>query len=205
MSRSFHATKFKTFFADRAVPDDRRIGELKSWCDRFYRFNLAPRHKYGACGNLSFRLAEGELPFIITASGSVFQEPMADDNFVTVRSCDLDEGIVYAEGAREPSSESMFHFAVYRMRKDVNAVFHGHSREILAGARRLGLTETREEEPYGTVALVHRILEVLDDRCFLIIRNHGFIALGRTMQEAGELALEIHRQCRENEPGRVEK
>lgn len=165
------------------------------WCIEFHRFNLAPLHKYGACGNLSFRVAGGELPFIITASGTAFNDLPQDDCFVLVRSVDLDDGIVYAEGKKRPSSESMFHFAIYRAREDVHAVFHGHSSEILARASELDLIETAREEPYGSVALVHSILDVLNNEPFVVIKNHGFISLGRTMKEAGERALHIYRKC----------
>ncbi len=194
MNRPFHATKFRTEFVGAAITKDGRIDELRFWCSEFHRFNLAPLHKYGACGNLSFRLAEGEIPFIVTASGASFDGTIPSENFVSVQSCDLDQGVVYAEGAKRPSSESMFHFAIYDKRRDVNAVFHGHSPEILSGAGRLGYPETKEEEPYGTVALVRRVLEVLNDTHFLLIKNHGFIALGRTMREAGERALNIYKR-----------
>lgn len=191
MSSPFHATKFKTHYLATLPPEDDRIDELRSWCAEFHRRNLTPLHTYGACGNLSFRIAPGGLPFIVTASGTRFDGPIPAENFVIVDSCDPDAGVVFAKGAKEPSSESMFHFAIYRQRKDVNAVFHGHSREILASASRLGLPETRTEEPYGTVALVRSILEILNNEHFLIIKNHGFLSLGATMKEAGERALHI--------------
>lgn len=194
MSRFFHATKFRTEFVGPEIPRDRKIDELRFWCSEFHRLRLAPLHKYGACGNLSFRIEEGRTPFIVTASGASFEDVIPEENFVRVQSCDLKEGVVYAEGARRPSSESMFHFAVYDRRKDVNAVFHGHSPEILRRARELNLAETAREEPYGSLALVQSILDILDDGHFIVIRNHGFISLGGTMKEAGDRALHIHQK-----------
>jgi ribulose-5-phosphate 4-epimerase/fuculose-1-phosphate aldolase len=168
------------------------MAELSFWCSEFHRLNLAPLHKYGACGNLSFRLTEREVPFIITASGTAFNLPPAGECFVEVLSVQPDEGVVFAKGRKKPSSESMFHFAIYRAREDVNAVFHGHSKDILARAAELNLPETAREEPYGTAALVRSILDILNDEHFLVIKNHGFISLGRTMKEAGERALHIY-------------
>lgn len=192
MSRAFHATKFRTEFLGSEIPKDNRIDGLRFWCSEFHRFNLAPLHKYGACGNLSFRITEGETPFIVTASGASFEGDIPRENFVLVQSCDLAEGTVYAEGSRRPSSESMLHFAIYDIRKDVNAVFHGHSPEILSRAQELHVVETAREEPYGSAALVQSILDVLDNELFIVIRNHGFISLGGTMKEAGDRALHIH-------------
>jgi len=189
MNRPFHATKFRTHFNARTIPRHPKIDELKKWCADFHRSGLTPLHKHGACGNLSFRLSDGEIPFVITASGASFHETPQDDFFVKVDHCDMENMVVYAEGTREPSSESLFHFAVYRERKDVNAVFHGHHKLLLLKGPQIGLKETTREEPYGTVELVDSILEVLNQENFLLLKNHGFISLGRTMEEAGELAL----------------
>jgi len=189
MKRPFHATKFRTHFNARTIPRHPKIDELKKWCVDFHRFGLTPLHKHGASGNLSFRLSVGEIPFVITASGASFHETPRDDFFVKVNHCDIENMAVYTEGTREPSSESLLHFAVYRERKDVNAVFHGHCKPLLLQGPQLGLKETTREEPYGTVELVDSILEVLNQENFLLLKNHGFISLGRTMEEAGELAL----------------
>jgi L-fuculose-phosphate aldolase len=107
----------------------------------------------------------------------------------------MDKGIVYASGTRDPSSESMLHFAIYRARMDVQAVFHGHSREILLCVNKLNLPETREKAPYGSIELVRSVMEVLGDADFVLIRKHGFVSLGETMKEAGERAIETHRLC----------
>jgi len=195
MSRPFHATKFRTEFVGEETPDDPRIEELRFWCSEFHRFNLAPLHKYGACGNLSFRTAAGDPSFIITASGTAFHERPDRESFVKVRTVDLEQGIVYAEGKKRPSSESMLHFAVYRAREDIQAVFHGHSPEILARASEMNLVVTEREDPYGSPELVQSVLQVLKENFFVVIRKHGFIALGETMQAAGERALHIYRKC----------
>lgn len=114
---------------------------------------------------------------------------------MTVHSCNLQEDIVYASGTKEPSSESRFHFAIYNQRKDVNAVFHGHSKEILSSVDILRVPETKEKVSYGSMELVQSILEILDNEFFLLIKGHGFVSLGKTMKEAGELALRMHNKC----------
>ena len=54
---------------------------------------------------------------------------------------------------------------------------------------------TRREDPFGSVALVRRVLEILDDHTFIVMRNHGFLALGVDMESAGQLALRVHGEC----------
>jgi ribulose-5-phosphate 4-epimerase/fuculose-1-phosphate aldolase len=187
--------KFRTEFLSAAVPADVRLEELKTWCAEFHLRNFAPPYGEFSQGNLSFRIRPGEDTFIISGSQVGWKDSLTDDKFVTVLGCDMDKGIVFASGTRHPSSESMLHFAIYHTRKDVEAVFHGHSREILLCVNKLNLPETREKAPYGSIELVRSVMEVLGDADFVLIRKHGFISLGTTMKEAGERAIETHRLC----------
>ncbi|MEN6464288.1 MAG: class II aldolase/adducin family protein [Syntrophaceae bacterium] len=194
MEEQFSAVKFKTVFTGNAPPVDDRISELQHWCRIFHDRGLARPHKRGSYGNLSFRDSEGS--FIITGSGVRFGEEWVENPFVRVLSCDLDNQTVRAEGTRDPSSESLLHFAIYKARPEINAVFHGHSRRILERAAGLGLVQTLSEEPYGSVSLARSIVEVLDKEFFIVIRAHGFVSLGLNMKQAGELACSIQDRAR---------
>jgi ribulose-5-phosphate 4-epimerase/fuculose-1-phosphate aldolase len=187
--------KFRTEFLSADAPADARLEELKAWCAEFHTRNFAPPYGEFSQGNLSFRIQPGEDAFIISGSQVGWKDRLSNDKFVTVNGCDLDNGTVFASGTRDPSSESMLHFAIYFARKDVQAVFHGHSREILRCVNKLNLPETREKAPYGSMELVWSVMEVLGDADFVLIRKHGFISLGSTMKEAGERAIETHRLC----------
>jgi ribulose-5-phosphate 4-epimerase/fuculose-1-phosphate aldolase len=195
-AREIHGgVKFRTEFRSAAVPTDVRLEELKAWCAEFHKRNFAPPYGEFSQGNLSFRIQPGETAFIISGSQVGWKDSLTDDKFVTVHGCDLEKGIVSTSGTRDPSSESMLHFAIYRARNDVQAVFHGHSREILKCVNRLNLPETREKAPYGSMELVRGVMEVLGNADFVLMRKHGFISLGATMKEAGERAIETHRLC----------
>lgn len=188
--------KFRTELLSAAAPADARLEELKAWCAEFHRRGFAPPYGGFSQGNLSFRIRPDEDTFVITGSQVGWKDQLADDRFVTVHGCDMERGIVSASGTRDPSSESMLHFAVYRARKDVQAVFHGHSREILRCAERPShIPETREAQPYGSLELVRGVLDVLGKADFVILKRHGFISLGRSMEEAGKRAIEVHRSC----------
>jgi L-fuculose-phosphate aldolase len=195
-AREIHVgVKFATEFLSAAAPADGRLEELKAWCAEFHKRNFAPPYGEFSQGNLSFRLRPGEDAFVISGSQVGWKDRLADDRFVTVHGCDMEKGIVSASGTRDPSSESMLHYAIYRARMDVQAVFHGHSREILLCVNKLNLPETREKAPYGSIELVRSVMEVLGDADFVLIRKHGFVSLGATMKEAGERAIETHRLC----------
>ena len=179
----------------KEAPQDERLKELKYWCKTFHEKDLAPAYEGGSYGNLSFRVAEHKDKFIITASKNSLENFASDDSFVTVSCVDLKNGIVRAFGNKEPSSEAMLHYAIYKQRPDLNAIFHGHCKQISSNIKRLGITETKKEESYGTLKLVNRVLDVLGEEPFLEMKNHGFISLGKTIQEAGEQTLRIFKEC----------
>jgi L-fuculose-phosphate aldolase len=188
---AYEGVKFRTKMIGKDLPSDIRLNKLKHWCIIFHEKDLAPPYDGGSYGNLSFRLKDNEDDFIITASQSGLNESTTNDRFVTIPRVDLEAGIVYAIGSRKPSSEAMVHYAIYHARPNVQAIFHGHCDIISRDAEKLSIPITSKEEPYGTIALVERVLETLDDLYFLEMRNHGFLALGKSLDEAGNLALEF--------------
>ena len=190
--------KFEVEFVSRDVPDDDRVGQLRNWCVRFDQGGLTP--KLGgtgrSLGNLSFRLQPDSPAFVITASTLSSKDELAPGDFVTVLESDPKRKIVLAAGIRDPSSESMMHHEIYKQREDIGAIFHGHDLEITACASWLDLPETQKEEPPGTPRLLGEVMKILHDEDFLVMKNHGFLALGTTMDEAGNVALEVKREIR---------
>ena len=150
--------KFKVMFVSDDVPADGRIGRLRDWCVRFNETGLTPQLDGAgrSLGNLSFRLEPNRPALVITGSTLSSKESLAASDFVTVETCDVENRTVYAAGTRDPSSESLMHFEIYRRRSDVGAIFHGHDKEITAHGTLLGLPHTRKEEPPGTTALMGR-------------------------------------------------
>jgi ribulose-5-phosphate 4-epimerase/fuculose-1-phosphate aldolase len=188
--------KFQVEFVSGEVPDDERISQLSGWCLRFNHSGLTPQLEGAgrSLGNLSFRLCPNDPAFVITASTLSSKQSLTPDDFVTVLQSDPERKTVYAAGARDPSSESMMHFEIYKRRGDVGAIFHGHDREITAHASLLDWPQTEKEEASGTPELLAQVMKILCDDNFLVMKNHGFLSLGRTMDEAGNLALRIQRE-----------
>jgi L-fuculose-phosphate aldolase len=178
--------RFNSIFVSDQVPSDARIEELKEWSEKFQRNGLTPEFEGNYTGNLSFRSREG---FVITASGLKSKENLSNDCFVYVKSHDEQSNTVYVEGRRQPSSEAVMHYLIYKTHKGVNAVFHGHNKAIVINAEKLGFPVTEREHEPGTIALAKEALKVLGNKNLIVLKNHGFLSLGRTMKEAGELAL----------------
>ncbi len=189
MSEGFVGVKFQTIFVEKCVPKDNCINGLIFWCKQFSEIGICPKHEKGSFGNLSARTEKG---FITTGSGTD-HENMKETDFAEVVSVSVLEKKVSAIGLCAPSSESIMHHAIYSMRPDVNAIFHGHDTEVLKNAEKLGIPVTEKEEPYGTVELMEQAKKLCMHDYF-ILKNHGIISLGKTMKEAGERAVEMHKQ-----------
>ena len=203
MAEGYIGVKFVTEMIGKEIPKDSiNLEKLKHWCKIFHDKNLAPPYEGGSYGNLSFRVKDNF--FIITASSSGLCDSTTNDRFVSVNSIDLEKGIVKATGSRKPSSEAMVHYIIYKERPDVKFVFHGHCAEITKlikenpkKAKELGIVFTDREDPYGTLALVESVKKVLGKNNYIEMLGHGFLALGKTAEEAGNLSLDMFKKVSE--------
>lgn len=178
--------RFNSIFVSDQPPRDPRIEELKEWCGEFQKNKLTPEVEGNYTGNLSFRSKEG---FVITVSGLKSKENLTDKCFVYVKDYEEQSNTFYIEGKKQPSSETIMHSLIYRNNEEVNAVFHGHNDVIVKNADELKLPVTEKEYESGTIELAKEVLKVLGDKKVIVLKNHGFVSLGTTMKEAGELAL----------------
>jgi L-fuculose-phosphate aldolase len=149
----------------------------------------------GTAGNLSVRLAKG---FLITPSGLPY-DTMTPQDIVEM---DFDGTYV----GRRPSSEWRFHRDILKARDDVDVVLHCHSiyATTLACHHRsipsfhymtgvAGGTDIRcaQYATFGTQALSDNALVALKDRKACLLGQHGQISLGKTMEAALWLAIEV--------------
>jgi len=166
---------------------------LRQWCRKFAELGLAPYQSGAFAGNMSIRSGKG---IIITTARANLGDLKAGD-FTLIIDADIDNNQITASGLKEPSSESLMHIVLYRARPHIKAQFHGHDDLVLKKAGKLGLPITKTEQPYGTVQLANEVLEALEDHTYVIIRNHGFVSLGRDMEEAGNQAIRYHNMARQ--------
>ncbi|GAB4533049.1 MAG: class II aldolase/adducin family protein [Anaerolineales bacterium] len=144
-------------------------------------------------GNLSVRLPDGNL--LITPSGLCKGRLEPEDLLVITP-----EGeVVEAAPGRKPTSEQPMHLEVYRLRPDVNAVLHAHPPYAVAltvagfDLRDDFLPETRmtlgsipttdfalPSSPQNAAA----IRTLLPHHDALMLRQHGSLTVGRTLEEA---------------------
>nr|WP_181706428.1 class II aldolase/adducin family protein [Chthonobacter rhizosphaerae] len=149
----------------------------------------------GTAGNLSVRTATG---FLITPS-SLPYDVMTPDDLVEM---DFDGTYV----GRRPSSEWRFHRDILKNRQDIDVVLHCHSMyaTTLACHHRTipsfhymtgiaGGTTIRcaEYATFGTQALSDNAIKALEGRMACLLGQHGQISLGKTLESALWLAIEV--------------
>ena len=150
----------------------------------------------GTSGNVSARSGRG---FLVTPSGLPCED-MRPADIVAMSS----KGV--ARGKLAPSTEWRFHRDIYVARPDVGAIVHAHSMfaTTMACLRRgippfnymvavAGGSDIRcaAYATFGTQALSDRALAALEGRNACLLANHGMIALGKSLDAAFALAVEV--------------
>jgi ribulose-5-phosphate 4-epimerase/fuculose-1-phosphate aldolase len=188
MSEIYTGVKFNINLTKKNITYPNSIEPLKDWCLFYSKYQLAPTHQTGSFGNLSFRTNEKEI--YITGTGIDLGNITNNSCFVKINNCDFTKLQIDAEGSMQPSSESMLHYYIYEKRPDINAIFHGHNIEICNKAIANNTPFTANEEPYGTINLVESASQLVKYDIF-ILKNHGFVVLGRSMEDAGRKTKQL--------------
>lgn len=156
----------------------------------------------GTSGNVSCR--EGE-HFLITPTGL----PVDEITPSKIVSLGFDGKVI---GIGKPSSEWQFHADILRARPEIHAVVHTHSPHATA------LACLREDLPpfhymiaiaggdsvrcapyalFGTDTLSKHAVDALRERKACLLANHGMITLGRDLNEAMAIAIELESLCQQ--------
>ena len=154
----------------------------------------------GTAGNASVRCEGG---FLVTPSG------MAVENMTAASMVKMQFDGSY-EAEKIPSSEWRFHRDILQSRTDVNAIVHTHSmfattlaclhKDIPPFHYMIAVTggDTIRCAPYalfGSQALSDIALVALIDRKACLLANHGMIALGRDLDDALAVTVEVENLC----------
>ena len=154
----------------------------------------------GTAGNASVRYDDG---FLITPSS------MAVDEMSPASMVQMQFDGSYEQG-KIPSSEWRFHLDILASRTDVNAIVHTHStfattlaclhKDIPPFHYMIAVVggDTICCAPYalfGSQALSDNALAALIDRKACLLANHGMIALGRDLDDALAVTVEVENLC----------
>ncbi len=154
----------------------------------------------GTSGNASVRTDKG---FLVTPSGMAVEQ-MSATSMVEV---DMNGQAI---SAGKPSSEWRFHRDIYQARPEIQAIVHTHSMFAtslsclrqnippfhymiaVAGGKDI---RCAEYALFGTQALSDAAIVALENRKACLLANHGMIALGKTLDQAVSVAVEVETLC----------
>ena len=154
----------------------------------------------GTAGNASVRCEGG---FLVTPSGMAVED-MSASSMVKMQ---FDGSY---EPEKIPSSEWRFHRDILQSRADVSAIVHTHSmfattlaclhKDIPPFHYMIAVVggDTIRCAPYalfGSQALSDNALAALIDRKACLLANHGMIALGRDLDDALAVTVEVENLC----------
>ena len=166
------------------VPRDDRVPLLIWWAARFSELGFTPTYGPGDHGNLSCRTPRG---CVITARATT-KASLQPEHLVEVVGMHQGEGLpqIRYRGLRVPSTDTLLHLRVYAIRPDVQAILHGHDVQTLARAAVLKLPVTRRSAVAPSPELIDEVCQMVRTHEYLLLRDHGFLAMGRSLDEAGE-------------------
>jgi ribulose-5-phosphate 4-epimerase/fuculose-1-phosphate aldolase len=188
---NYAGVKFTCLTQGPTYDVDERLAALNSWAFILAGLGLTPVHATGAYGNQSFRM--GDTSLIITRSGMIPSEDLLPENFVLIEGFDAQALTFRIRGTALPSSESILHYAIYQEFPQVRAIMHGHSQLLARYAEPLSIPVTAHFLPYGTTELADSAISLLHadpGADFIMLKNHGFVALGRDIESAGRVVLD---------------
>ncbi len=152
----------------------------------------------GTSGNLSVRINGG---ILITPSSVPYEEMKASD----LVSLDL-LGNPSFDGQLKPSSEWRLHLDIMKSRAEIGAIIHSHSvnatalschercipsfhyMTAIAGGNDIRCSNYAT---FGTQEFSESALEALDERFSCLLSHHGQIAIGKTLNNALQVATEV--------------
>ena len=188
MYEHYENPKFKTIFLSKKLPKTKKAVELIEWFRKFYDAGLAPEYRWGSSGNLSFRHRDC---FVIKCTRAYFKT-IKPENLVFVKKFGLKEKIAYVHGKCIPSTESQMHYLIYKNKKNINAIFHIHDYSVMKVAKKHKIPITKVTEP-GTSKIGYDVLRVMNNKRFVVMKKRGVVALGKSINEAGNMVLHYHK------------
>jgi L-fuculose-phosphate aldolase len=134
----------------------------------------------GHGGNLSVKVPGG---ILITSTGSLLSD-LKPDEIVFVGAADSD--FIYFTGPKNPSSETITHWVIYQKNPNARAIAHVNtgpkdSKNIVVSER---------EITYGTKELGEDTARLLQKTNVVMMKNHGLMAIGNSLAEATQLAID---------------
>lgn len=185
MAEKYIGTKFKTNFIGEFKVNSNElkiIKELIKVGKRLGRMGFEDDNG----GNFSYKVKRG---VIIKTTGS-FPHQLKIDDFVLMTG--FDKNKVDILGNKEPSSEARLHWQIYLARRDIACILHSHDKIAIKSKTLLKEVVYIKELPYGTLKSAKSAALASLKGDYLLMKNHGVIALAKSIKGAYNLIKKYH-------------
>jgi L-fuculose-phosphate aldolase len=177
MTEVYKGVKFRTLFEGAHFEYSEERNKIIQELSKLKEKGLLDRNN----GNISVRAGKG---MVITPTGKSMDD-IVESDLVYVKGTNESAKLVMAVGTKQPSSESIMHWLIYENYPKVGAVLHFHDTTLLK--RNDEFAETEVFHHYGTLELAHEVLKTLKKSKFIIIKDHGALAIGKDLEACHKL------------------
>lgn len=181
-------------------PGKKLADEMIKWGKIMGNLRMVPYvEEKGWAGNIGFR--EKETIWVTPAGGVINDIKQEDMVGITKKDNKI---VFFGDKEKRPTSEWEIYYGIFIKRREINAILHGHDLFALDTAEKVKqdypdeVALTKSITGSGSSEFRDEILQILTGtNSYLIGREHGFFALGKTFDEAGMLALEFRSRANE--------
>ena len=132
---------------------------------------------------------------IITTGGSLLHQ-LKETDFVEIVDYDAQKNRCLLMGKAEPTADAGIHWLIYQNREEVGGIVHVHDPMVMEVNEATQLfPETKEAKPSGSVELAVEALKLLRKSPYFVLKGHGCVAVGKTLEEALAVAAKAKEQA----------
>lgn len=189
MPEDHPARRLRTFFVGTEPSQNPLVPKLRALGKELVEAGLS-----NGAGVLSARYGKRVL---ITAGGAALAS-LRDEDVVEIVDYDPQRNRCLLMGRAEPGPHAAVHWLVYSNREDAGAIVHVHDPVVLeVQDATQAFPESKGPLAPGSVELAVEALKMLRRSPYFVLKGHGCVAVGRTLDEALAVARRARAQAME--------
>lgn len=135
---------------------------------------------------------------VIITTGGATLSALKDTDFVEIVDYDAQRNRCLLLGKAEPSPIAGVHWLIYSNREEIGGIVHVHDPLVIEVQEATQLFPgTKEVRAPGSLELAVDALKVLRKSPYVVLKGHGCLAVGKTLEEALAIAAQARAQALE--------
>jgi ribulose-5-phosphate 4-epimerase/fuculose-1-phosphate aldolase len=187
--------KFNYDWEKKPLPASIKISKLIEYRNKLYSYRLIGADNSGVgYGNISTSYKASK--FIVSGSDTGKIKSARKYHFALVNSVDIKRNVVSCTGMKVASSESLTHYIIYNLSKEIKCVIHIHNLRLWKKLLNKVPT-TAMNISYGTPEMANDIKRLwnnsdLKNKKIIVMAGHkgGLVVFGKGIEDAYNLLME---------------